>query len=422
MATSTFMRLLTGVVLYMVLARFWGVETFGFFVYISTITVLLTLIVDYGYAQQLLRDIGQEPQHVRKIVSEAFTTKIVLSFFLIGLTVLCVPFLPAKNSSSLLFIILLIANIFNSFADFFNVSFRGLGRFHRETRIVTSTNLIHFVIVVLLAYLGYGPIIVACGFLFSRGFYLLISYRTFRLDVGMFEELSFAIQDIFKSLKCGFYYCADSALTNFYAQVDTLIVNSFFGPAGVGIYQAGLRLMLGANTFTQVLSNVYLPVLSHSFNDKQKIRRVLGNMYLQMLLIGAACCTIFIIGAKWITALVYGAKYAMLTPLFPYFGLLLFFRYVAAAHGVTLTAAGLQGTRVYSILIAIIVLVFSSYMLIPVYGLKGMLAASIFAIITLHLFYVTKLFNHKIPLGLNRVNTLITSVILVFIAAIFSFL
>lgn len=420
MATSTFMRLLTGVVLFMVLARYWGVETFGFFVYVSTSSILLTLIVDYGFTQQLLRDIGQDPKRVRRIVSEAFATKVFLSFSLIGLAILCVPFTSAKHTSVLLFIILLIASILNSFAEFFNVAFRGLGRFHSETRIVTSTNLFHFVVVGLLAYLGQGPIVVAWGFLFSRVFYLILTYRTYRLDVGGFEELSFAITDIWKSLKCGFYYCADSALTNFYTQVDTLIVNSFLGPAGVGIYQAGLRLMLGANTFTQVLSNVYLPVVSHNLSDKREIKRVLCNMYLQMMLIGAGCCTVFIVGAKWITAFVYGAKFVTLAPLFPYFGLLLFFRYLAAVHGVTMTAAGLQGTRIYSILLAVIALVVSSYLLVPVYGLKGMLVSSILAILTLHIIYVARLFHHRIPLGLNRTNAIVSGIVFLLISLVFS--
>ncbi|GFO54724.1 hypothetical protein GMSM_17310 [Geomonas sp. Red276] len=413
------MRLLTGVVLFMVLARVWGVETFGIFAYLSTATLLLALIVDYGYAQQLLRDIGYDPSNVSRIVSEAFATKVFLTAILVVLSALLAPLLLAKHLDFSLFFVLLIAAIFNSFAEFFNVAFRGLGRFNRETSIVTATNSVHFVVIMLLAYLRQSPLVVAWGFMLSRGFYLYLSWRTYRKEIGPFERGGFDLKRIVHSLKTGFYFCADAALTNFYAQVDTLIVNSYLGPAGVGIYQAGLRLMLGANTFTQVLSSVYLPVVSYNLNNKKEFNRLLSNMYLQMLMIGGLACAVFIVGAKFITSLVYGPKFAALAPIFPYFGLLLLFRYLAAVHGVTLTATGLQGTRVYSILLAVIALAVSSFFLVPRFGLSGMLVSSILAIVTLHTFYVMRLVLCKIPLGLNLRNSFASAVVFTFVFVAF---
>jgi O-antigen/teichoic acid export membrane protein len=412
MTISTFTRLLTGVVLYMVLARAWGVVIFGGFVYLSTATLLLSLVVDYGYAQQVLRDVGREPDRVARIVGQAFAAKVFLATVTIIVSATVASFVLATNLSFWLFLMLLIASIFNSFAEFFNVAFRGLGCFHKETTIVTVSSLVHFTAVVLLVYVaGQGPIGVACGFVFSRGLYLFLSYRTYRREVGHLCRDYFALNDILKSLKSGFSFGADSALTNFYAQVDTLIVNNYLGPAGVGIYQAGLRLMLGANTCSQVLSNVYLPAVSNKINDKIELNRLLCNMYLQMLIIGGGCCALFIVGAKPITAIVYGAKFTELVQLFPYFGLLLLFRYLAAAHGVTLAAVGLQRSRICSLASAIVTLVVSAGFLVPRYDLKGMIISAIFSIAVLDAFYLSILIRNKIPLGFNLRNSISTAVI-----------
>lgn len=413
------MRLFTNVVLFMVLARHWSVETFGLFVYLTTTTILLTLIVDYGYAQQLLREIGQEPKRVRKIVSEAFATKLVLAILLIGLSIIIVPLTSAKSLTIELFLILLFASIFNSFGEFFNVAFRSLGRFHTETRVVTLNNLLHFGIVSLLAYVGYGPIVVAWGFVLSKAIYLCMSYQAYRQNVGELERVSFAIADIWKSLTHGFYYCVDAALTIFYSNLDTLIVFNMLGPVGVGVYQAGLRLVLGANTFTQVLGSVYMPLISAKIYNETECSRLLRSMYLSMLLIGGSFCLIFIIGAKPIVSIMYGSKFTDLAPLFPYFGLLLFFRYIASAHGVTLSAAGLQKTRVYFYVLSTLSLFITSYCIVPTFGLKGMIVSSIISMAVLHTLFALKLIREKISLGIDFKNSIITILTIAVIAIAF---
>ena len=162
--------------------------------------------------------------------------------------------------------------------------------------------------------------------------------------------------------------------------------------------------MQGANTFAQVLSNVYLPPMASKTNDAPALKHLANRLFIQMLLLGAGSLLVFGFGATLITHTLYGNKFQDLSKLMPLFGLLLLFRYIAASHGVTLSAVGLQSTRVAAITAALIALFTSAYFLLPRYQLPGMLYASIIAIACLYVVYALNLVSRGFPLGINKLN------------------
>lgn len=419
MALSTALRLLTGVVIFVVMARIWGPEKFGSFMYWFTVTSLAALLVDYGFSQQLMRDVGQDKERASELIAGVMSAKLLLAGGMVVLGAL-VSFTPwCQEQPVTLFWTLLLTCIAGSFAETFNAVFRGLGQFHEETTIAAWVNFSHFALVAVLLVLDVGVIGVAIGFLLSRVFFLFLALRTYRRLVPATNSVSNAnFSDGLRNLKAGFPFAAEAAFTNFQAQADTLIVQHFLGPAAVGVYQAGLRLMQGANTFAQVLSNVYLPAMAGQANEKARLTKLTNRLFLQMLLLGAVCMLVFTVGAKPITNMLYGPQFNALINLMPWFGLLLLMRYVAASHGVTLSAIGLQSTRVGAIAAALTVLFAATYLLIPSFGLLGMLYASILAIGCLYLVYAGTLLTRDISLGINKPN----AVLLVAVAAAAIFL
>lgn len=412
MAASTALRLLTGVVIFIVMARIWGPEQFGSFMYWFTVTSLAALVVDYGFSQQLMREVGHKKERTSELITGVMSAKVLLAAGMVIFSALASFTQWGHEQPLVLFWMLLLTCIAGSFAETFNAVFRGLGQYHEETSIAAWVNFFHFGLVVALLVVDVGVIGVAAGFLLSRILFLFLTLRTYRRLVPAAHKSGNAKFDLaFSNLKAGFPFAAEAAFTNFQSQADTLIVHHFLGPAAVGVYQAGLRLMQGANTFAQVLSNVYLPAMAGTVNEKAGLRRLTNRLFLQMLLLGAVCMLIFVIGAKPITHMLYGARFETLVGLMPWFGVLLLVRYVAASHGVTLSAIGLQSTRVYAIAAALVVLFTATYFLIPDFGLLGMLYASILAVCCLYLVYAGTLVARGVPLGVNKSNALLTLVV-----------
>jgi O-antigen/teichoic acid export membrane protein len=408
MGLSTLLRLLTGVVVFIVLARAWGPEKFGVFMYGFTLTTLVSLIADYGFSQQLMREVAAAPAHFARVLAAVMSAKIMIVSILvlgaIGMTI----FNGGTAEANAVLWVLLLGGLIGSFAETYIAVFRGLRKFHEETVTMAWVNVLHLITICVLLWLGVGVLGVAWGILMSRLVFLVLSWRTFRrlhpegnrFQVG-------GIEDGWAYVKSGFPFAAESGFTNFQSQADTLIVNYFLGPVAVGVYQAGLRLMQGANSFAQVLSNVYMTAMAGKLDDMHALR-VFGNrLFYQMLLIGAACFLLFTLGAAPITTLLYGPRYSALAELMPWFGLVLLARYVAASHGVILSAIGLQSFRVLAIGGALTVLFITTALLIPHFKLKGMLFASLAAVVTLDLLYVLTLSMRNLPRGLSLRNVLL---------------
>lgn len=415
MSSSVFIRLLTGLVLFVFLARLLGVSQFGLFMYWFTITSLIGIVVDYGFSQQILRDIGQNPDRVKEIINKIIAAKLVLSAIVIIGTLVTTPFINAPFENVLLMWALLISVLLNSFAETFNAAFRGIGHFHEETYVVSQSNIVQFFIVLLLAWLGHDLVIIGIGYVLARLFFLYQSQRAYCLLTHDTVRPTFI--SVQNTLKNGFTFAAEAGVTNFQSQVDTLVVGFLLGPAAVGLYQAGLRLMQGANTFAQVLNNVYVPSMAGKFDQRPELVRLTSSLYTKMTLIGIVGALAFIFGGDWFVHHIYGKNYVDLTPLMPNFGILLMLRYMAGIHGVSLSASGLQSVRVYSVVLALIIMLISAFLLIPEYGLQGMLLASIISISALQIAYSLSLLFNRIPLGINIKNGVMLFIVIIGTAA-----
>lgn len=405
MALSTALRLLTGVVIFIVMARAWGPDKFGSFMYLFTVTSLLGLVVDYGFGQQLMRDIGYDKNKTRNLVAGVFSAKLMLTGLV---TIGCVifSFTPwGFSASPAVFFVLLATCCCASFAETYSCVFRGLGEYQEETVIAAWVNFLHFGGVLYLLFHGYEILAVALVFLASRLLFLGMSYRTYqRIAPKAVNGSVGGVTLGFRNLRNGMAFAAEAGFTNFQSQADTLIVHHVLGPAALGVYQAGLRLMQGANTFAQVLSNVYLPAMAAKISDASALRVLASRLFLQMLLLGTGFLVVFGFGATLITHALYGEKFQQLNTLLPLFGALLLVRYIAASHGVTLSAVGLQSTRVAAITISLVALFVTAYFSIPRFELAGMLYASIVAIIFLYMVYALNLVKKRFPLGVTTVN------------------
>lgn len=408
MTLSTAFRLLTGVVLFIAMARVWGPDKFGSFMYMFTVTSLFALFVDYGFSQQLMREVGHAKYQTSKLILGVMSAKFLLASGMIVVASIISLTSWGQSQDLLLMWILLLTGLAGSFAETFNAVFRGLGQYHEETSIAAWVNVIHFTLVAAMLFIGVGVTGVAVGFLISRILFLFLALRTYRrLVVDESHKGYFQLAEGVSNIKSGLPFAAETAFTNFQSQADTLIVNYFLGSAAVGIYQAGLRLIQGANTFAQVLSNVYLPSMAGKANDKLGLTKLANRLYFQMLLIGTFCFILFAVGAEFITHMLYGTKYNSLVSLMPWFGFLLLLRYIAASHGVTLSAMGQQSVRVYAIATALVVLFASSPFLISQFGLAGMLYASVMAVVCLYMVYANTLVVRQIPLGINKLNAIL---------------
>lgn len=340
-------RLLVGLLLFLLLARLWGPAQFGLFSFVFSFSALLVLLVDFGFAVYLLREVAARPSEASRLIAEALRAKLVLMMLAVLLLVgsgLAIG--PAVLPPALL-APLFLAALAMSFADFFVAPLRALGRFDLEAGLVTLANALQFALAGAVAWQGGSPMAVGWAMLVARLFYLALALRATRQVVPQLQLSAPVAAGPWTTLRRAWPYGVDGMLITAWNQLDVVVVRVLFGTQAVGLYSAGQKIVLGIGALAPVVGNVMIPRLSRLAATKARsFWTTAGKTGALMACIGAAFGVPLMLFAQPLADLMFGQSYQGLAALLPLFGGVLVLRYVAASAGVVITAAGYQSRRV----------------------------------------------------------------------------
>ena len=385
---TTVVRLTTGVVLFVVLAHVWGPERFGVFMYPFTIAGILVKLVDYGFLLQVARDVGRRPTDAHATMSRALGAKLLLVIPVAALAYAGANLLPGANGFGVLLAILLADAVCNSFGQFLNLPLRALGHFDEEARIAAIANALVFVAVASVALTGHGPLAAAAVMAGCRALCLLFPWNAYRRLLGSAPRAIVEWQSLRASLWVGLPFCVHATVGTLNMQLDTLMVQHYLGAPYVGLYQAGMRVLLGVLLVADALNGVYLSRMARSSHDREELSRLGQTMTRQLLTVGLLCFGCILVAGPWAVRLLFGARYESLSSVLPLFGLLAFLRYGGVSYGTLLTLADRQSVRVVAVCIATVVGLVLNALLIPRFGLTGAIGASILGHLVLYAVYV----------------------------------
>jgi O-antigen/teichoic acid export membrane protein len=384
-------RAFTNIILFFILARVWGVNQFGTFMFSYTLSNLLVIILDYGYSLNLVKIIANKRKKVRDYTRAALYSKNIL--FILVLTISCILyfFYPGFNSldSMVVFITLLIAAILNSYAIFFNLPLRAFEYFKEESLLSLITNLFNGIfVVVLLLYEIDSLLNISLAFLLSKIIYFVLSVWTYKYK---FNSYSLGNEDPVTPKKMiveGIPYAIHVIVGTLYFQVDTIIVQLFEGEFGVGQYQAAMRVFVGGLLISDVLNSVYLSRLSRVMANKEDFKKYALQLNFISISIGLMIGSFIFFFSDTIVYLLYGKAYDSVSGVLKLFAISLFLRYTGAMYGVLLTISNRQKVRSAAVTFALILNMALNTFLIPIYHLYGAAIAGIITVLFLNLTYV----------------------------------
>lgn len=403
MAFSTYFRIGSQLLVFLLLARMLGAEQLGLFSYWFSIATLVAIPVNYGFGMQLLREAAREPEQHQAIVNRMLAAKLLLTLAVLTLSALG----SAWVSSLPLFWLLLLNALIESYIDFYNFAIRSRGGYASEARVTFVASLLQLALVAGTALLAPSPVPVAAAYCASRALALMMTRRTTRASAPSGTPFRFAPASLAATLRSGFPYAADMGVSVLNNAIDVILLKQFASVRVVGIYQAGLRLMVGANTPTMVMGNVYLPRVSALDSSSKEYARAVADLNLRMVALGGGISLVLALFSESLTEILFGAEYQELAQLLPWFALVLVLRYVAASFGINLTAAGHQSVRVVANLVYLAVFLVASFLLIPSHQAVGAVMAGALATSALALGYLSYSLWIGLPSGYNLSRSLV---------------
>lgn len=379
-------KVLGGVGLLAVLARVFPLSDFGVFTYSLTFATVLALVIDYGYNLKLLNDISKDPTEMGRLVTCSVLIKLLLFITILGVFYTTSQLFQLNNITPAFVIYLFVGLTAFSLINSFLSAFKSTSRYDLDALVVVFDNFFTLLITVIIAFitedLGSTTIAFGSSKLASLVFSSVIFAKRYK-----FERVTY--QMILKDLKLTFPFAIHYIIGNLYLNIDTLVINNYVEESQLGIYQAGIRIVIGSGILLTVANSLYMPILSSSFYNKtscfQTNARQLNAMLLKLGMVFLILSNFF---SEEIILLVFGSKFMELDSFFWVFTLIIFIRTLGVSYGMLLTVSKNQYYRALFGILSVVLIVGLDVLVVPSFGLYGAALILLFGHLILNSLYL----------------------------------
>lgn len=365
MAASVFIRMGSALLVFVLLARGLGPVAYGLVATVFSYATLASLLTDFGFTSKALRDIAATPDRGGEILNAGLSLKIYLTVAVMVVGAIALAVIPTPPGTALAAGMLGTAVLIGAVGDLALTAYRAMGRYMSETLLTAWTSAAHLIVVGWVALVHADLLIIAAAYLVSRSLY------TFLAVIGaerLFEGLRLRAEplgSVWRSIKDGWGWAADSGLSYLNGQIDGLLVVAIFGLQAAGVYQAGARFVQAGLAVVVVLSSVHIPRLAFEAQKSGLAAKLIDRVMIEFAALGGLLGAGLWLVGPILTKYLLGHAYAATNQLWAGFGVFIFVRYISAGAGVQLSARNRPVFRVIGqslglgVLLIIIVSAFS---------------------------------------------------------------
>jgi O-antigen/teichoic acid export membrane protein len=370
--SSTAIRLLSNAVMFIIIARFYGPESFGQFTTAHTLSTIFILLADFGFDLLLTTQIAADRQRASVILPRMLALKLIFSFF--ASAIMCaVPLLGSLSlqASKLIYIFSLYV-FFSAALNFFFALFKGYEEFQHEALISFLLNVLLFVALIFLGFMKMSLAWIACVFIGSRIFGLGLAL----LRSKKFIPSIFPVWDLqwLRNIKSQIvYFGLFMIFGNLFFTLDTILLSFWKGDYQVGVYQAVFRIIAITLVIPDIAINTLLPTLTRIYAvDKDRWRRLGLLASKTLFFIALFFGFVIIFSAEDIITIAYGkAKFLDAVPILKIFGIVIIIRYTTEIPALMLTTSNRQSVRMVLVILATIINVGLNSFAIPKFNALG---------------------------------------------------
>lgn len=365
------LRILSGVIVGIWVARYLGPSQFGTFSYALAFASIFAGIAKMGLDGIVVRDLTLHPDQKDVYVGTSFWIKLAGAFFVLALIVTILPFTSNDSLTNSYILIISLGLIFQSFevVEFYFQS-RVLARLVSICKIaqLALSSLIKIYLVLIQADLFWFVMITAID-----SFSLAISYCiAYRLN-GNVNFLRFFDRNLaLRLLKDSWPLIISSVVVMIYMRIDQVMIKEMLGEREVGIYSAAVRLSEAWYFFPMVLTSSLFPAILNAKKISAELYYFrLQQLYNFMVMVGVAIAILTTFLGPWLVKTLFGLKYEDAGALLAVHIWTGIFVSLGVASGKWLLSENLNGLALQRTLGGMLLNIGLNFLLIPRYGNMG---------------------------------------------------
>ncbi len=387
-------RIVSGSVIYIILARLMSLEDFGLLSFGVSLAGLLSVIAEFGFSLMAQRDIPQDRFSFSDYVINTLIQKVGFSILsLIGGLVYLLLLYSGNNLT--IGIIFVVNAIITSNTTYFFAIFRAKNMFKIESWLALFYTASLIILVIIYYLFKLDVLFIAYGLLLVRFLQLIVLTSIYGSKFKFKIQINKEIQRylFINSFSFGAHYI----IGIFYLLIDTQLIAYYVGNEALALYSAFFKIILLLLIFTDLFNNVFLPYLAKLFPKdlfKFKMEALLINKAIAS--IGILLFVFINLFSNDIVTLLYSEKYSASISLTIPLSFVLLFRVFSVVYAVLLTISNHQNIRVLIVFVTLVVNLILNFFIIPEFGYVGASYVSMFThfvLFTLYFVFTIKYFN-----------------------------
>ena len=377
------LRMVVGLLVGIWVARYLGPDKFGLLSFAHSFVGLFTIFATLGLDEVVVRELVKDESRRDSLVGTTFWLKLFGAFLVLLVLAFAINFTSNDVDTHILVFIIASATIFQSFniVDFYFQS-KILGKFVAYANfislfistilkialILSHASLLAFAWVVL-----FDSFVLACGFI-----YFFLKHSTFRIKYLIFHK-STAID----LLKDSWPLIFSGGVLMIQARIDQVMIKEMLGSLEVGYYSVAMRLIEAVAFIPMLLKSSLYPSIQSAKNQSKALYqdRLLNFYRLNFLFFLVLAIPIFIF-AEPIIVLLFGIEYQPAGVLLALLSIRLFFANMGVARATYIVTENLMKFSMFTMILGTIVNIYLNYVLIPNYGARGAIVATIVSFFT----------------------------------------
>lgn len=387
---SSLAKIAGGIGIISLLARVFSLSDFGNFTYALTLGTVFSLIIDYGFNIKIIKDISTDSDNTNNIISIALISKLLL--FLLGSLLFVIVNIFLNNPTEVIIsgFFMFLSFVVYSFINSFLSVFKGKKEYHKDVRVVLLDNIITIIVVASVALYTKNIQTTAIAFFLSKIVGLIYAYHLYKKTNQLLTpSLANIKRDLYSTLPYAIHYWVGT----FYLNIDTIIMKPLVSSEDLGIYQAGIRVVIGMGILLTIINSVYLPILNEALiKSKSIFKQKAIALNVNIIRVALFCGLGMFIFSKLIILILYGEKFDELNDIFWVFALIVSLRVIGSSYGILLTISDKQVLRAIAGAISIVLIVICDLLLIPIYGYKIAAFILFFAHLFITIFYMISIY------------------------------
>ncbi len=384
--------LFVGLVVAISVARYLRPESYGLLNYSLSFVSIFSAFSTLGVDQIIIRELAKEPAKKDELLGTGFIIKVAGSVLMIVVMIAVMVFMNHNAFTNTIIMIIAMAEIFKGF-EVINYFFQSqvMSKFVVQVQLGINflISLSKIGLVLIHAPLIWFAIIVVLGsILNAAGFVYAYQAREGTPWIWSFQK-KVALNLLSESWPLALYGVA----LNIQARIDQVMLGNMMNNYEVGQYSVALKFIEIFGFVPVVLMNTFMPPITKAKAAASELYQSrLVNLYRLMFLAFLVVGVPIYLFSKDVIVLLYGREFGAAGYLLSLFSLRLFFSNMGVGKSVFIVNESLFKYSLLTVIIGAIANISLNYFLIPLYGPRGAIIASMLSF-TISIFLLDSFFE-----------------------------